>query len=237
MDRFSDLPDALLAEILSYLLTKVSGKTSLLSKRWEFVWLKVPALDVSLNDFPNNPLNALHRVVNKFLEFNKDSRMQKFKLHYLYERNNNDHLVEWIDTAVARGVQHLHVETLKSADVTQNIYKSKTLVSLKLVCVGLETPRCKVSLPCLKIMHLEDVWYIYDPLLVEKMIMGSPVIEELPLISRRPMLPDICDRDVVKNMCVRSQTLKTFRLVFQKIWGGRNFSVEIDAPRLEYHML
>ncbi|CAA7054747.1 unnamed protein product [Microthlaspi erraticum] len=51
--------------------TKDSIKTSSLLKRWESVWLRVPELELTLNDLPDG--QALESFVNKFLEFNKGS--------------------------------------------------------------------------------------------------------------------------------------------------------------------
>ncbi|CAA7014770.1 unnamed protein product [Microthlaspi erraticum] len=159
-DRISELPESLLTHVLSYLPTKDSVKTSVLSKRWESVWRRVPGLDLKYNDFPEEfpPHDqSLESLVNKFLESNKESRMQTFKIQFEYEQCDDDQLVVWIDKAVDRGVQHLYVETEKAPNITQSIYTSNTLVSLTLLSVGLESPKNVVSLPCLKMMHIEDV--------------------------------------------------------------------------------
>lgn len=105
-----------------------------------------------------------------------------------------------------------------------NIYKSKTLVSLKLVNIGLENPKIVVSLPCLKIMHLEKIFYGTDdgPLIMEKLFSGCPFLEDLTVVK-------IFYKDIMPLLRVTSHTLKMFRLMFTKY-----FSVEIDCPRLKY---
>lgn len=85
-----------------------------------------------------------------------------------------------------------------------------------------------VSLPCVKIMCLENVCYGKEgDLCVEKLISGCPVLEDLDLVRK-------CD-DRVKTLRVRSQSLKMFRLAFSSgMGGGTEYEVEIEAPALEY---
>lgn len=44
IDRLGELPDSLLIHILSFLNVKEAGRTSVLSKRWEFLWAQLPRL-------------------------------------------------------------------------------------------------------------------------------------------------------------------------------------------------
>jgi hypothetical protein len=46
-DRISNLPDAILHYILSFLPVKSIAQTSLLSKRWDYLWTTLPCLDFS----------------------------------------------------------------------------------------------------------------------------------------------------------------------------------------------
>ena len=50
-DRLSNLPDAILTHILSFLKTKDAVRTSILSTRWKSVWASVPTLNLSKSDF------------------------------------------------------------------------------------------------------------------------------------------------------------------------------------------
>ncbi|ESQ39592.1 hypothetical protein EUTSA_v10000888mg [Eutrema salsugineum] len=223
-DRISELPDILLTQILLNLPTKDSVKTSVLSKRWEFLWLSVPGLDLKVKDFPSRG-KGLESFIDKFLNLNQESRMQKFKIEY---KKFEDEQLVWIATAIDRGVQHLDVETGIGPDMPHNFYKSNTLVSLKLVTIGIVDPGFVVSLPCLKIMHFEDIVYDDEPLIIEKLISGCPVLVDLTVIRRTEL------SDVLRFLRVRSQTLKRFRLTFKYLLFSKEYSVEIDAPRLEY---
>lgn len=222
-DRISALPDSLIAMILSYLPIGDSVKTSVLSKRWEFLWLEVSSLDLDAINFSRDG-EALARFMHMFLELNRGSScLQKFKIKYAHSSHNPRHLsifskkilknddsindcskrvMEWITEVVHRGVQHIDVEaagiiqshprfksTMYSPSVDfmpKYVYVSKTLVSLKLVNVGLEDPKFVVSLPSLKIMHLENISYkSHGGLLIIKMLISaSPVLEDLTLVRR-----------------------------------------------------
>ncbi|CAG7907187.1 unnamed protein product [Brassica rapa] len=51
MDRISGLSDELLVRILTFIPTKVAVSTSILSKRWEFLWTWVPKLEFVDNKY------------------------------------------------------------------------------------------------------------------------------------------------------------------------------------------
>ncbi|EFH41571.1 predicted protein [Arabidopsis lyrata subsp. lyrata] len=143
--------------------------------------------------------------------------------------------MELICTVVDRGIQHLDVCYCSSVKrygfLRENIYKSKTLVFLNLFNVELKNPKFVVSLPYLKIMRLGRVCRGEDgPLVVEKLISGCPVLEDLKLI--RPF--DTLTHKVLLFLRVSSQTLKNLGLYFATYKGDTDFSVEIDAPRLKY---
>ena len=65
-DRISDLPDAVLHQILFLLPIKCVAQMSILSKRWKFLWSTFPDLDFTTL----NPFQISSQSV-KFLEFEK----------------------------------------------------------------------------------------------------------------------------------------------------------------------
>ncbi|KAJ4784081.1 F-box family protein [Rhynchospora pubera] len=79
IDRLSSLPDALLVSVLSLLPTRLAARTSVLSRRFQYLWKASPAVDISFSDprisffkkkamangvllsrQPSNPLLRLH---------------------------------------------------------------------------------------------------------------------------------------------------------------------------------
>ena len=182
-DTICDLPDTLLTQILLNLETKDSVKTSVLSTRWRNIWLSVPGLDLDTSDFHYG--EVFERFMDRFMEFNHGSRLQNFMIRHQAWDYNTDidrynllTLMELIGKVVDLGIQHLDVSLnycnrydLRNDFMLHNIYKSETLVSLKLAEVVLKNPEFVVSLPCLKILHLRTICYDYDgPSVVEKLI-------------------------------------------------------------------
>lgn len=110
-DRISKLPDSLLTQVLSYLPTKDSVKTSVLSKRWEDLWLKVPVLDLKVSNFPDEDYAIF---IDKFLDLNQRSRMQKFKLKYDEYTYDDERLPGWVDAAIDRGIHHLDAKCFET---------------------------------------------------------------------------------------------------------------------------
>ncbi|KAL1207885.1 F-box/FBD/LRR-repeat protein [Cardamine amara subsp. amara] len=235
-DTLCDLSDSLLTQILLNLPTKDSVNTSFLSKRWRNLWLCVLGLHLRTRDFYPYK-EVFQRFMDQFMEFNHRSRLQKFDIVYYDFESYRDRFLELISTVVDHGIQHLEffMYPCNIDDfLRQKFYKSNTLVSLKLRNVELKNLEFAVSLPCLKILHLYKVCYDIDgPLVVEKLILGCPVLEDLELV-----IPfNIGCGKFRLLLRVRSQTLKicSFRFGFSR--GNTYFTVEIDAPRLKYMSL
>ncbi|CAG7868790.1 unnamed protein product [Brassica rapa] len=241
-DRLSALPESLLTHILSYLPTKQSVKTSVLSTRWKNLWLSVPVLDLSRGDFPFGEDEAVLRLFDRLLEFDTASRLLKLKVDC--GSVEIDGLMDRIRTLIHRGPQHLDVESFTDyVDhddaflypfidyVPLNLYTSRTLVSLKLSSSGVEDPGF-VYMPCLKSMTLVEV-HFRDDASLEKLVSGCPVLEELTLV--RDMDPKVVRSDD-EFMRVRSGSLKRFRVPLRHgKWCSSSVkcTLEIDAPALE----
>lgn len=236
IDRLSQLPDSLLCQVLLNIPTKYVVQSSVLSKRWRNLWRYVPGLDLGYGDFPE--YDAFVSFVDKFLGFNSESCLQKFKLDdrylvlkYEWEWDEPDaaHVTRWINAVLKRRVQHLHVlestwQVDKEGEIPLTVYTCESLVSLKLCDVILAKPK-SVFLPSVKVIYLNVVKFAND-WAFEMLISGCPVLESLT-IRRSP-------HDNVKVLRVCSQSLLSFT------HGGHGFDfveeelvVAIDAPRLK----
>jgi hypothetical protein len=116
--RISNLPDEILIHILSFLTTKESVATSILSKRWIHLWHwhHVPNLI-----FPNIKVNGIQSnyTFNEFL-FSvlialDTNFINTFHLHIHYSNPNLAYhlsfpnVTKWINLVVQRKLNHLHL--------------------------------------------------------------------------------------------------------------------------------
>ncbi|KAH0937288.1 hypothetical protein HID58_004749 [Brassica napus] len=208
-DTISNLPDSLLCQILSYLPTKDTVGTSVLSHRWKSVWLLVPNLDLSSSEFRH--YDTFVSFIDKLLAFSREenSLLYKVKLSLQKEDGNDQSCVtRWIDSVANPKLDHLDVEcTLANRKflevIPQSLYVCDTLVYLRLHRVSLGELE-SVSLPCLKTMRLEHNVYASDASL-ELLISSPPALEDL------------------------SVSLTSFHVDYLLDSG-----VLIDAPRLKY---
>ncbi|KAL7087705.1 hypothetical protein ACP275_13G084500 [Erythranthe tilingii] len=208
-DRLSDLPDSVLCRILSFLRTKVSVRTSILGKRWRYVWAYVPYLY-----FRNDKQYAITRV----LMLRKVQDITTFRLVdgdgciFFKETKNKDeadldkYLTDtWITFVVERNVERLHL-SFRSRDRDHDhvpclpvcLFTCKTLVDLKLESCGVIPARVAVCLPRLKKLHLLFVRYEADES-IPHLLSGCPVLEDLrielypSIVYCNVSSPTICD--------------------------------------------
>ncbi|KAK6134332.1 hypothetical protein DH2020_011793 [Rehmannia glutinosa] len=181
VDRLSRLPDAVLCQILSFLPTKLSVATSILAKRWRFLWTHVPTLDF---DGEN------HNIINRVIMLHKVQGLTTFRLCYM-DKCDDYEFETWITTAIARNVQNLDIGLNYQFMLPRCLFTCKTLVNLTLFnCVGIPSSGA-VSLPSLKKLHLYFVRYQVDEA-IPHLLSGCPVLDEL-------IIEGIVDKDLLQD--------------------------------------
>ena len=106
-DRISQLPDAVLRHILSFIpSTKCVVRTSILSTRWKHIWTCVPNLYFDDAEFSSSA--DFVAFVNRVLLVRDSSAIQKFHLHCnRCHAEDFSRIDGWIRTAVRYNVVEL----------------------------------------------------------------------------------------------------------------------------------
>ncbi|XP_019098212.1 PREDICTED: F-box/FBD/LRR-repeat protein At1g51370-like [Camelina sativa] len=212
-DRIGQLPEPLISEILYHLTTKDAVRTSVLSTKWRNLWRWVPGLVLNSRAFSDS--NALVSFLETFFYYNRESWIRKLRLSVAYCHGIcGPGPTSLIDAVITRRrIQHLDLTFWTGNGIPLSLYTCETLVHLRLYMVTLCNAEF-VSLPCLKIMHLQFNKYPNETTL-QKLISGSPVLEDLTIYR------DPSD----KAFRVHSYTLKRIHI-------NASTEVVIDAPLL-----
>ncbi|KAL8032165.1 hypothetical protein ABFX02_13G077500 [Erythranthe guttata] len=215
IDRLSDLPDAILCHILSFLPTQKSISTSVLARRWRYLWAYVPTLDFRHEN---------QEIIERVMILHKVQTISTFRLFH-YSDCSNYRLETWITFAIARNVQKLQLlfHLTKSA-LPRCLFTCKTLVDLRLNYFGIIPMSCPVCLPRLKILHLICVQYEADEAL-PRLLASCPVLEELEIESCMDSF----------SSKISSPTIKRLTLSFPAPDRSNNcYTLEINTPALVY---
>ncbi|XP_019097378.1 PREDICTED: F-box/FBD/LRR-repeat protein At5g18770-like [Camelina sativa] len=225
-DRISSLPEELLCLILDSLTLKDVVRTSVLSSRWRYFWLRVPRLELNISDFPN------YDTCVSFLDkFHNGSNLSEFNL------NVERHVLGFKDSVFEPCLSRVLKHKIQRFEVVNRMYRIQKIPLTLSVCEALVSIRLhmvrlndfeSLSLPCLKIMHLEHVQFPTNDAVV-MLVSCSPVLEELVIILN-------WTTDDVGDIRVYSKSLKILSLTLFGLTSNVPYgeAVVIDAPRLKY---
>ncbi|KAG7585518.1 Leucine-rich repeat 2 [Arabidopsis thaliana x Arabidopsis arenosa] len=180
-DRISQLPEALILQILCLLPTKIAITTSVLSKKWQSHWKKMPKLKFD---------SFLHRLdlenVCKSLLSHKAPVLHNFRLKVRLDgRNNAVDIGILIGIAMTRNVRKLVLEVYfhrGSFAFSRSLYNCETLETLKLILnVVMDVPS-SVSLKSLRTLHLLAVDFKDDDSVIN-FLSGCPNLQDLVNIT------------------------------------------------------
>ncbi|CAL9248523.1 unnamed protein product [Arabidopsis halleri] len=224
-DRISDLPEALLLQILSLLPVKDVVATSVLSKPWRSLWKLVPKLKF---DYENNQSEheTYSEIVCRLLLSNKAPVLESLHLDFKVGKCRAVDVGMWIGIAYARHVRDLvlHVISEKgSFKFPTSLYNCETLESLTLRSWVLVDVPSQVCLKSLKTLHLDSVDYKDDETF-RNLLSGCQNLENLVLYRHMP------DIETFTIAVPSLQRLTIFDENDAQGYGG----YVINAPSLKY---
>ncbi|KNA08447.1 hypothetical protein SOVF_162580 [Spinacia oleracea] len=233
VDYISSLPNAIISYILSYLPTKTAVSTSILSKRWQYVWPDVPALDfsempdyLSHEDLSDEQLIHYRNFVDNVLSRNDVPDVRCFTLNS-YSTQDYESAKSWVSAAQGRETSELSIK-INCSDTfycPREFVSRQRLVILKLGGFTIGDMGDSFHLPNLKVLHLVSLRLNGD-LFLKKLILGCTALKELliegcygfeeTLYVESPILESL----VIKESAVKSDDALPF--------------ITIKAPNLRF---
>ncbi|KAG9439183.1 hypothetical protein H6P81_019348 [Aristolochia fimbriata] len=167
-DQISELPETVLHHILSYLPTKDSIRTSLVAKRWRYLWKAVPTLDFQFSMERGRLRKHNHKkfldFVDKVFMFRDSIALSRFCLSYV-DYGEGGTLFEscfklWIEAIARLKVNFLELDFYTPVSSLQ-LSTMETLEMLRLVALTGQRQKLHLhslsGLHHLKILKLERV--------------------------------------------------------------------------------
>ncbi|CAL5016850.1 unnamed protein product [Urochloa decumbens] len=184
-DRLSALPDDLRRRVLSFLSSRQSVRTTVLSKQWVDLWRSVPAINLYSLEFErerkrNNALRKMNDFTSKFLMLHNTECLDVFRLHipsYIRYYHPRLDVHRWIP----RGIKY--------QPLVIEIYAHQSVIP----CLGSAFHR-------LKKLDLSDL--SLDHSFSERLNSGCPVLEDLVLDGCSNEFAGGIQSDTLKNLVV-----------------------------------
>ncbi|PWA43262.1 F-box domain, Leucine-rich repeat domain, L domain-like protein [Artemisia annua] len=125
-DFLSRMPDDILVSILSLLPLKDAGVTSLLSRRWRYMWCRSVRLDfedyermlkiVAQPSLLNQERNKYIRWINRVMLHYKSGTLEEFKICFDLDKHYKGALTKWIEFAMSKKVQKLELNLMENEE-------------------------------------------------------------------------------------------------------------------------
>ncbi|KAL4563325.1 hypothetical protein LXL04_027366 [Taraxacum kok-saghyz] len=182
-DRISALPDCLLLEILSRLLsTKAAIRTGTLSKRWKHLWTSVPSL--YFNDCIHERCQ-LFSFVDKTLTQSRQLKLKKFEVDTCYDIQYESQVDNWIHYAIRCNVEEVNLAFWGTRFEANYILDQKIFISSCFTNLTLDgcilNPTGEINWKNLRKFSIS--YGNLDEVLIENILSGSPLLETLVLNS------------------------------------------------------
>jgi len=254
--------DDLLVKILSLLPTKVAVTTSILSRRWKFLWLRVPKLEYD-DDRDTKPSNRrrFRRFIKRTLPLHRVPVLESLRLKFSTLPFQPEDIKLCVEAAVSHCVRELSIDyyphpykfaTLPFATLPFCVYTCKSLETLALSYAILMVVPRMACLPSLKNLLLQGVRYVDESfqLLDESHTVCFPSLKSLhlkeviftdekylrSLLGNCPVLEELVmeldEYDTMGAVHIIVPSLKSLSLDID--CDRSSDVVEIVAPSLEY---
>lgn len=229
MDKISGLSDDLLIKILSFLPTKHAVSTSILSTRWECLWMWLPNLEFVCTSDSVSDEKKLRRFLNRNLPLHRAPVIESFHLNLENRCFKPEDIKLWVVIALSRQLRKLKIGFLYSDKpniLPSSLYTCKSLVTLELRdVIRLDVPR-RVCLPSLKTLRLLEIVYL-DGESLRRLLSICPVLEDL-------VVHFDCENDDMGMITISVPSLLSLSVCIPDESFGIFDGIMIDTPSLKY---
>ncbi|CAJ2669809.1 unnamed protein product [Trifolium pratense] len=201
LDRISTLPDSVICHILSFLPTKQSVTTTMISKRWNPLWLSVLTLDFDDQNF-SDFATFRHFIYSVMLTRHTTLPIQSLRLKCGVSSGCNPYDINRIvRAALQRGIVNLILDfsytdfdfQIGLSTTISSVFNCRNLVVLKLTCLTF-TVVPQFNFPLLKTLHLDSVSFLGDQNEeFYKFVELCPILEELQTTNMQFWVSNDCD--------------------------------------------
>jgi hypothetical protein len=188
IDRISDLPSNVIDGILEKLNIRDVVRTSILSKKWRYMWTSAPRLEFRPRFFESyehlsNPSRVVSKIITDVLMVH-DGPIQKFLLfkpRFFNFKITVKHLDIWVPLLSRRGVKHLELMNFETgrSHLPYIVFSCKELTKFKLGGINFSIPPNLSGFKKLLNLKLENVTFESGAL--ESLISGCPLLEKLSI--------------------------------------------------------
>ncbi|CAL9225429.1 unnamed protein product [Arabidopsis halleri] len=241
MDKISQFPDELLLKVLQFLPTRTAVSTSVLSKRWEFLWMWLPKLDYDNTDQSSSELQRLRAFLHLNLPLHRAPAIEIFRLKFINIPTGifkPKDIKLWVVIALSRCVRELSLNLrcmCRATSLPSSLYICKSLVVLNLIGdeISVDVPRT-ASLPSLKTLLLRRVVYSHlNENSLHRLLSCCPVLEDLVL--ERCSMDYMGESEIFRTVNVTIPSLQ--RLVLKIPRDVDMDELVVNTPSLKYFKL
>ncbi|KAL3655169.1 hypothetical protein CASFOL_000955 [Castilleja foliolosa] len=216
------LPDYLIIHILSHLDTKEAAMTSVLSKRWQYLWTETPSLSFDKSTFNIKDTQKLVTGVSRALVHRTCSYLDRLSVSFTYNRHFASDVNVWVEFAVKNKVKELRLQlqscTYIFYKIPEAMYSCCSFIVMWLKGCNL-APGATIDWKCLTELHIDGVKLDED--VIQKILSSCPVLSSLYLTDCYGF--ESLDIDSQSLHCLSSTACEDQHSVV---------SIEISAPYL-----
>ncbi|XP_058756667.1 F-box/FBD/LRR-repeat protein At1g13570-like [Vicia villosa] len=188
-DRISDLPSHVIDDILANLKIRDLVRTSILSKKWRYMWTSAPHLCFDYDFFErflhlDDPDPVVCKIIMDVLML-RNGPICKFSIDVsLYCGFSMENINMWIPF-MSEHIKHLELETYCIPEDDENkkmpdiLFSCKELTFLKFSSFDLSVPPNFYAFK--KLLELHLVMVTFEPSALESLMSGCPFLEKLGL--------------------------------------------------------